>query len=135
MKKVEQMRVETEVQNQMIRQNNFVYASDPQKKYVPPSVKDAVPYLDFSSIQNEMAALKTSIDRFSDLSASNPNPATGTKELNKLLYQSEQELILEKGLPDREWYKHAIYAPGYYTGYGVKTIPGFVRLSRTVIGN
>ncbi len=28
------------------------------------------------------------------------------------------------GLPDRPWYRHQIYAPGLYTGYGVKTLPG-----------
>jgi N-acetylated-alpha-linked acidic dipeptidase len=29
-----------------------------------------------------------------------------------------------EGLPGREWYRHQVYAPGFYTGYGVKTIPG-----------
>jgi N-acetylated-alpha-linked acidic dipeptidase len=33
-------------------------------------------------------------------------------------------LLYEKGLPRRPWYKHQIYAPGFYTGYGVKTLPG-----------
>ena len=28
------------------------------------------------------------------------------------------------GLPRRPWFKHTIYAPGFYTGYGVKTLPG-----------
>jgi len=45
-------------------------------------------------------------------------------ELNRLLYTSERRLGHERGLPDREWYRHQIYAPGYYTGYGVKTLPG-----------
>jgi len=27
-------------------------------------------------------------------------------------------------LPGRSWYKHLLYAPGFYTGYGVKTVPG-----------
>ena len=44
--------------------------------------------------------------------------------LNKLLYQSERLLTRDHGLPNRPWYKHHIYAPGFYTGYGVKTIPG-----------
>ncbi len=48
----------------------------------------------------------------------------GLKELNKLLYQSERRLVSEAGLPRREWFKHQIYAPGFYTGYGVKTLPG-----------
>jgi N-acetylated-alpha-linked acidic dipeptidase len=33
-------------------------------------------------------------------------------------------LLLPQGLPRREWYRHALYAPGFYTGYGVKTLPG-----------
>ena len=46
------------------------------------------------------------------------------KELNEILYKAERSLINDKGLPRRPWYKHQIYAPGYYTGYGVKTLPG-----------
>ena len=44
--------------------------------------------------------------------------------LNELLYQSERKLTSEQGLPRRSWFRHEIYAPGFYTGYGVKTIPG-----------
>ena len=43
---------------------------------------------------------------------------------NQSLYKSEQQLLNEPGLPRRSWYKHVLYAPGYYTGYGVKTMPG-----------
>ena len=46
------------------------------------------------------------------------------KELNDILYKAERSLIYVNGLPRRPWYKHEIYAPGYYTGYGVKTLPG-----------
>ncbi|MFN0119191.1 MAG: transferrin receptor-like dimerization domain-containing protein [Blastocatellia bacterium] len=46
------------------------------------------------------------------------------QELNKLLYQSERRLLSETGLPRRPWFRHQIYAPGFYTGYGVKTLPG-----------
>jgi N-acetylated-alpha-linked acidic dipeptidase len=45
-------------------------------------------------------------------------------EFNQSLYQAEQQLLSETGLPRRSWYKHTIYAPGFYTGYGVKTMPG-----------
>ena len=41
-----------------------------------------------------------------------------------MLFHTERSLILTKGLPHRDWYKHQIYAPGLYTGYGVKTLPG-----------
>jgi N-acetylated-alpha-linked acidic dipeptidase len=46
------------------------------------------------------------------------------KALNELIYKSERKLTREQGLPRRPWFKHQIYAPGFYTGYGVKTIPG-----------
>jgi N-acetylated-alpha-linked acidic dipeptidase len=47
-----------------------------------------------------------------------------SKTLNRLLYQSERKLLSDAGLPRRDWFKHQIYAPGFYTGYGVKTLPG-----------
>lgn len=37
--------------------------------------------------------------------------------------QTERAMIREAGLPRRPWFKHQIYAPGFYTGYGVKTLP------------
>jgi N-acetylated-alpha-linked acidic dipeptidase len=45
-------------------------------------------------------------------------------EVNRTLYRAEQALTHDAGLPDRPWFKHLIYAPGFYTGYGVKTMPG-----------
>ncbi len=44
--------------------------------------------------------------------------------MNARLIQSERKLTSDDGLPRRPWYKHLIYAPGVYSGYGVKTIPG-----------
>jgi len=44
--------------------------------------------------------------------------------MNHALIMAERDLIEPAGLPDRPWYRHVIYAPGLYTGYGVKTIPG-----------
>ena len=44
--------------------------------------------------------------------------------LNQKLMQSERKLTSPEGLPGRPWFQHLIYAPGAYTGYGVKTIPG-----------
>ena len=36
----------------------------------------------------------------------------------------EQARTRAAGLPGRPWYRHHVYAPGFYTGYGVKTLPG-----------
>src|SRR5207247_2365148 len=51
------------------------------------------------------------------------SPATLAR-MNRALMMAERDLIEPAGLPDRPWYRHVIYAPGLYTGYGVKTIPG-----------
>ncbi|HKV42860.1 MAG TPA: transferrin receptor-like dimerization domain-containing protein, partial [Blastocatellia bacterium] len=44
--------------------------------------------------------------------------------LDRALYESERKLTSEEGLPRRPWYRHLLCAPGFYTGYGVKTVPG-----------
>lgn len=44
--------------------------------------------------------------------------------INGLLISAEREFLIDGGLPDREWFRHAIYAPGYYTGYASKPLPG-----------
>ena len=46
------------------------------------------------------------------------------RSLNKSVIQSERQLTHEAGLPRRSWYRHLLYAPGFYTGYSVKTMPG-----------
>ena len=45
-------------------------------------------------------------------------------EINGILQEVEQAMTDENGLPGRPWFRHTIYAPGFYTGYGVKTLPG-----------
>jgi N-acetylated-alpha-linked acidic dipeptidase len=46
------------------------------------------------------------------------------RRLNRMLMGVEKAFLFEEGLPNRPWFRHQIYAPGYYTGYGVKTLPG-----------
>jgi N-acetylated-alpha-linked acidic dipeptidase len=83
-------------------------------------MKNVVPYFDFSGLQNEMTNLKNVVQKV-DSKTFSMEPSS---KLNKLLYQSERKLTLDEGLPRRPWFKHHIYAPGFYTGYGVKTLPG-----------
>jgi len=118
-------RTETEQENKMIRDKLFDYAKDPTKYFQSPKVKDAVPYLDFSNLENTMEQLKKTAEEFQDqFSSATRLSVDKQNELNEILFKTERSLINEKGLPRREWYKHQIYAPGYYTGYGVKTLPG-----------
>lgn len=120
---LDNMRESTDIENRMIKENYFVHAQDPTKKFVPPVAQEPVPYLNFSSLQNAMQALQISAKAYSDIVARTTTTAQ-LAALNKVLYQAEQKLTLEGGLPRRPWYRHSIYAPGYYTGYGVKTLPG-----------
>ena len=118
-------RTETEQENKMIRDKLFDYAKDPTKYFQSPKVKDAVPYLDFSNLENAMAQLKNTAEEFQNqYSSATQLSVDKQNELNEILYKTERSLINENGLPRRPWYKHQIYAPGYYTGYGVKTLPG-----------
>jgi N-acetylated-alpha-linked acidic dipeptidase len=118
-------RTETEQENKMIRDKLFDFAKDPTKKFQSPKVEDAVPYLDFSNLENTMVQLKNTAEEFQkQYSSAIQLPVDKQNELNEILYKLERSLINEKGLPRRPWYKHQIYAPGYYTGYGVKTLPG-----------
>ena len=84
-----------------------------------------MPFLNFSSLDNALAGLKTAAEGFQKLyDKATQLPADKKQQLNVVLYKAERSLLQEKGLPRRAWYKHQIYAPGYYTGYGVKTLPG-----------
>ena len=124
-KLMDEMRTSTEVNNELIKNRYYQQASDPTKKYVPPVSKDAVPYLDFAPIQNALASLKTSTEQYeAAIPSATQLDAASLNKINTLLYQTEQKLLLENGLPNRPWYKHSVYAPGYFTGYGVKTLPG-----------
>ena len=118
------MRENTLVETQLIKEKHYSTADNVTAPMLPPAAKDEVPFLNFASLQNAMAALeKTTISLNAAITAGN---IAGAKkdELNKKLYKAEQALLTKDGLPRRSWYRHAIYAPGFYTGYGVKTLPG-----------
>jgi len=118
-------RAETEQENKMIADKLYDLAKDPKKGFQTSKPKDAVPYLNFSELENKMAELKTNAEEFQKLYANGTQLSPEKrKELNTILFQVERALINEKGLPRRSWYKHQVYAPGFYTGYGVKTLPG-----------
>jgi N-acetylated-alpha-linked acidic dipeptidase len=120
---LDNQRESTEVENMMLNEKRYVYAADPTKKYIPPTTKEPVPYLNFSPVQNALSELEKSATKLTDKLAANPTTGNLGK-VNELVYQAEQQLLFEKGLPRRPWYQHTIYAPGFYTGYGVKTLPG-----------
>ena len=123
MKSVNTMRTSVDKHNMMVDKNMFELAADPKKPFLKPEKKEAVPYLDFTPIQNALASLDQTIERLSKIDVSKLT-IERHNGLNKRLLLAEHMLTSEEGLPRRPWYKHQIYAPGFYTGYGVKTLPG-----------
>ncbi|NNE02714.1 MAG: M28 family peptidase [Eudoraea sp.] len=119
----ESMRKSVEKHNKLVSKNAFELAADPTKAFVKPLKKAQIPYVDFSSLQNSLAALNTSVASFSAISMDQLSKRQ-QQDLNMKLIKMEQALTDSRGLPRRSWYKHQIYAPGFYTGYGVKTLPG-----------
>jgi N-acetylated-alpha-linked acidic dipeptidase len=115
-------RVEIEERNKEIDEGVFQAAADPHKKFVPPVREALPPYLNFAPLENAVDALSHSTDRYEKALAAAGDRASVT--VNAKLMQSERVLTDNTGLPNREWFRHLIYAPGLYTGYGVKTIPG-----------
>jgi len=121
---LDNQRTETENENKMVKDNLFNLAKDPTKTYNAPTTKDAVPYLNFSALENSLVELKTLAEDYQKIYNNGTQlPVEKQNQLNQVLFNAERSLISEGGLPRRPWYKHEIYAPGFYTGYGVKTLP------------
>jgi N-acetylated-alpha-linked acidic dipeptidase len=84
--------------------------------------------MDFATLHKQLETLRQSGEKYEALlEATELKPAIDSSQahdLNDLLIRSERAPTRPEGLPNRTWYKHQIYAPGFYTGYGVKTLPG-----------
>jgi N-acetylated-alpha-linked acidic dipeptidase len=125
----DQKRKAAEELGKLLDENAFALAGDPTRPVAAPERDPEVPYLDFAPLDNVVARLKKSAKAYDDGYAkleagSSKLTVTQSKKLNGLLRGMEGTLMDPRGLPGRDWYKHLIYAPGLYTGYGVKTIPG-----------
>ncbi|HEX8639306.1 MAG TPA: transferrin receptor-like dimerization domain-containing protein, partial [Pyrinomonadaceae bacterium] len=101
----------------------IVAAQDPTEKFVAPKAKGNVPFLNFAPLQNALARLQETARNYQTASRRNSISTTSQKSLDEILMKTERALINPNGLPRRDWFKHQIYAPGFYTGYGVKTLP------------
>ncbi|HTE00467.1 MAG TPA: transferrin receptor-like dimerization domain-containing protein [Mucilaginibacter sp.] len=118
------MRESTSIENKLIKANAYTLAADPTQHLQSPAVKDTVPDIDFKPLKKALDSLKKSADKLATAWTQASQTNGNHDKLNKALYQAEQQLLSADGLPRRPWYKHTIYAPGFYTGYGVKTLPG-----------
>jgi N-acetylated-alpha-linked acidic dipeptidase len=128
-KLADDMRSSTAAENARINDGVYRLAADPTEKYVAPSVKEPVPHLNFAPMMNSLARLDQSAKAYdaalARAVAAGKLPApSATKALDEILIRTERAMTRPQGLPRRGWFRHQIYAPGFYTGYGVKTLPG-----------
>ena len=113
------LRSGTEDTNSLIDAGTYDLALDPTKNLGAPSSNQPVPYFNFARLHNALTRLDAAATA-NEGKVDQPASA----EVNRLLYSSERLLTRGHGLAGRPWFKHHLYAPGFYTGYGVKTLPG-----------
>ncbi|MBK9530096.1 MAG: M28 family peptidase [Acidobacteria bacterium] len=118
------MREDTKTMNQMISSGMWQAVQDPKERLSTPATKDEVPQIDFEPLKNALAKLRESANYYQRASSGRQPSAAAQKNLDEILYKTERALTRTEGLPRRDWFRHQIYAPGFYTGYGVKTLPG-----------
>jgi N-acetylated-alpha-linked acidic dipeptidase len=123
------LRAETQETRRLIDQHVFELGAERGDRVGPPARESEVPFLDLAPLKNAASALTESARRLDEryaaaLGAATPLGAAQAAAVNAELRRAEQGLLSEHGLPGRGWYRHMIYAPGLYTGYGAKTLPG-----------
>jgi N-acetylated-alpha-linked acidic dipeptidase len=120
---------EIRARNEAIDQGLYAAASDPRHPLLAPPNLAVPPFLNFAPLDNSLSALDRSAQRYAKAVGSFTKKYVTISdkklvEINDQLMKTERLLTNSAGLPRRPWYKHLIYAPGFYTGYGVKTLPG-----------
>jgi N-acetylated-alpha-linked acidic dipeptidase len=115
--------------NREIEEGVFKATDDPKHPLIAPPVETVPPHLNFAPLENAVDVVnRSAADYRKAFDQANANggaalASASLAEVNKLLMESERKLTNAEGLPGRPWFKHQLYAPGYYTGYAVKTMP------------
>ena len=110
--------------NRQISDGVLAAVNDPKEPRPIPTSEDVPPAINFAPLENAVSALSRAADRYKTAAAKPVADAAAVRAVNARLIQAERQFIDEGGLPRRPWYRHLLYAPGFYTGYGVKTMPG-----------
>jgi N-acetylated-alpha-linked acidic dipeptidase len=115
--------------NRQIDDGVFQMVNDPRRKMTIPPKEQVPPFLNFAPLENGLAALQRVTEQYNQaLAHASENGAAALaraalRDVNTKLIAVERALTSNEGLPNRPWFKHQVYAPGFYTGYGVKTLP------------
>jgi N-acetylated-alpha-linked acidic dipeptidase len=122
----ERLRTEAEERTRLLAERAHELSADLAERIGPPAPLDRVPVLERAPLENSVrlfAEAARSFDAARATAVETGLPAELGAELNGFLRGFERRLTRAEGLPGRPWYRHQIYAPGLYTGYGVKTLP------------
>jgi len=126
-KLAEEVAKKTEKRNKLLDQKAYTISGDPKKTYLPPERLSVVPDFDFSPLEAAHKRLEASAWKYENVLGDIEKGSLSAEQksqVNQLLREVEQAMTRAEGLPRRDWFKNMIYAPGFYTGYGVKTLPG-----------
>ena len=112
--------------NRQIEEGLFKFTSDPREPVIAPQRQQPAPQLNFAPLLNALDSLNHAASRYDKAysRAVSDGRTSVAKSVNERLIQAERALTSSEGLKNRPWYVHMLYAPGFYTGYGVKTVPG-----------
>jgi N-acetylated-alpha-linked acidic dipeptidase len=117
-------------QNQQVEESTFVAMNDPRRPLVPPTREPVPPFVNFAPVQNGATRLKSATSRFETAYAAamkdggSALDSARVRQVNAALLEAERRLAPSEGLPQRPWYRQLLSAPGWYTGYTPKTMPG-----------
>ena len=115
------MRAQTQERNTNIAEGAYKAAADPKKVSVLPVIEPLPPYLNFAPLDQASDDLTAAAADYEKVFAA--HVAGGHGSVNTELMQTQRALLDAAGLPNRPWFQNMVYAPGFYTGYGVKTLP------------
>jgi N-acetylated-alpha-linked acidic dipeptidase len=110
-----------------IESDAYRITNDPKHSTVPPPALDTPPYLNFAPLDNALGLLDKAAAHYNSARAkAEVGSLSGDqlKTVNEQLAHAERKLTSAQGLPRRPWVRHLLYAPGWYTGYEAKTLPG-----------
>lgn len=122
---IKDMQRDAQTRQRNIDAGYYKLAADPQKSLALPEALPSPPDMDFTALDAAIVKLgeaavtfKTAQDGAGALDVAKAN------KINGELARAERKFLSAAGLPRRPWVQHVLYAPGWYTGYGVKTMPG-----------
>jgi N-acetylated-alpha-linked acidic dipeptidase len=112
-KLADKTRAEIDEHNRQLRERTMELAADPTKPFIAPRAEEPAPFLEFAPLRNALDRLQKATKAYD----------RGGAHDDRIAMRLERALTRNEGLPQRPWYRHYVYAPGLYTGYGVKTFP------------